>query len=95
MKPIGQPGKNAARNAAIIADYKSGIKSADIAKKHNLTVGYAQKIASEYSRKVKIETEKIEVGGGVLLYADRDEKMRNYYAAYAPVAHKIEDGTQA
>jgi transposase len=79
MKTNERPKKNAERDQLIIADHKAGMSSNDLAKKYDLTNGYAQKIASEYAKteRLKAAEEQQKQCG---LYVDRDKELMSIVA---------------
>lgn len=81
-KPNGRP-PNTYRNQQIIADRAAGMEFKAIAVKYNLSLPYARKIVSEHERKerIKKEEEEAQVKASVRLYAERDVRMKKFYAS--------------
>lgn len=81
-KPNGRP-PNTERNQKIIADVKAGIPVEEVAEKYGLALPYTRKIASEHARKerVKKEAEEAQVKASTRLYAERDVRLKKFYAS--------------
>ena len=79
-QPNGRPPKTD-RNKKIIADRMAGMEFEDIAKKYNLELTYARKIAADYTRSQLQKTKQKEMQEKIRnsLYGDRDAQLMAIY----------------
>ena len=79
-QPNGRPNKQA-RNKKIIADRMAGMEFEDIAKKYDLELAYARKIAADYTRSQVQKNKHNEAQEKIRnsLYGERDAQLMALY----------------